>query len=129
MPNPTFRVHMIGRGGRQSAVGMAAYGAGKTLRVSSALAAAAYRAGTTLRDERQQQTYDYSDRDDVRYETILAPDHAPGWAVDREALAVVLEERVDDAGADGRHEAIISGRGVIEREARAGPRRESDDTA
>ena len=93
MPNPTFRMSIIGRGGRRSSVGMAAYGSGKTLRVKSVLAPAAYRSGQPLRDYQQQKVYDYSDREDVRYETILAPAHVPDWATDREALWNAVEAR------------------------------------
>lgn len=108
MPNPTFRVNIIGRGGRRSAVGMAAYGSGKTLRVRSALAAAAYRAGETLRDHQQQQVYDYTDRDDVRHETILAPAHVPDWATDREALWNAVEARETRKDAQLARSIIIA---------------------
>ncbi len=93
MPIPTFHMSVIGRGGRRSAVGLAAYGAGKTIRVRSMVAASAYRAGEVLRDTRQQEVYDYSDRDDVRFETILAPAHAPDWVMDRETLWNAVETR------------------------------------
>lgn len=72
---------------------MAAYGSGKTLRVRSVVAAASYRSGQPLRDYQQQQVYDYSERDDVRYESILAPSYVPDWAMERETLWNAVEAR------------------------------------
>ncbi|MEO1420044.1 MAG: MobA/MobL family protein [Pseudomonadota bacterium] len=53
----------------------------------SAVAGAAYRAGEKLRDDRLGRSSDYSRRShDVRETFILAPDGAPAWAMNREAL-------------------------------------------
>jgi len=65
----------------------------------SVVAAAAYRAGAALTDERQGLTPDYSRRGDVRETIILAPENAPAWARDRQALwtAVDAAEKRKDA--------------------------------
>lgn len=52
----------------------------------SSVGAAAYRTGTKLKNERDNLTHDYTKRDDVEYTEIMAPDHAPEWATDRERL-------------------------------------------
>ncbi|MEM9952465.1 MAG: MobQ family relaxase [Chloroflexota bacterium] len=93
MPNPTYRVHLIGRGARRSSVGMASYQSGKTLRVKSVVSAAAYRSGEPLHDRQQEVTYDYADREDVKYVALLAPDHSPAWAYEREELWNRVEQR------------------------------------
>ncbi|MEO1162857.1 MAG: MobQ family relaxase [Chloroflexota bacterium] len=75
---------------------MAAYGSGQSLKVKSIVAAASYRAGEPLFDQKLEKTFDYSDREDVIYTTILAPKHvhenAP-WALDRETLWNAVEAR------------------------------------
>ncbi|MAS36074.1 MAG: hypothetical protein CL610_18850 [Anaerolineaceae bacterium] len=91
MPVATYSVHILGRGSGRSAVRQSAYGSGKTLRVSSALAAASYRSGEPLRDQQQEKTFDYSGREDVVHTEILAPDHAPEWAYNREVLHNTVE--------------------------------------
>ncbi len=52
----------------------------------SVVAAAAYRSGERLADEISGQTFDYRARGGVVESFILAPDHAPSWAHDRERL-------------------------------------------
>ena len=52
----------------------------------SVVAAAAYRSGERLDDEITGQTFDYRARGGVVESFILAPDHAPAWAHDRERL-------------------------------------------
>lgn len=65
----------------------------------SAVAGAAYRAGVALYDERREQRQNYTGRSpDVRESIILAPDDAPDWVFDREALwnaAEAAEKRKD----------------------------------
>ena len=65
----------------------------------SAVAAAAYRAAERLQDARQERMVDFSPRArDVRETLILAPEGAPAWASNREALwnrAEAAERRVD----------------------------------
>lgn len=63
------------------------------------MAAAAYRAGERLTDERQGLVHDYSRRSDVRETFILAPEGAPAWVYDRQALwtAVDAAEKRKDA--------------------------------
>ena len=52
---------------------------------------AAYISGERLRDERTGREFDYSDRPDVVYKEIMAPDGAPTWAKDRARLWNELE--------------------------------------
>ena len=52
----------------------------------SAVAAAAYRAGEKLKDERCGLLCDYSRKQGVEHSEIVAPENAPAWATDREAL-------------------------------------------
>jgi hypothetical protein len=52
----------------------------------SAVAAAAYRLGECLQDERYDQTHDYTRRSGVVDSFTLAPEDAPDWALDPEAL-------------------------------------------
>lgn len=52
----------------------------------SAVAAAAYRAGEKLYEARMMQTHDYQRKRGIVQSEILAPDHAPLWVYDREAL-------------------------------------------
>lgn len=59
----------------------------------SAVACAAYRAGQALADERTRLIHDYTRKGGVAHEEILAPDDAPGWAGDREALWNQVERR------------------------------------
>ncbi|HTT76560.1 MAG TPA: Ti-type conjugative transfer relaxase TraA [Candidatus Binataceae bacterium] len=65
----------------------------------SAVAAAAYRSGSELRDQRQGQTFDYSDKPHVVHSEILLPDGAPEWMADRSQLwnAAELGERRKDS--------------------------------
>ena len=65
----------------------------------SCVAAAAYRAGAKLEDERQGLIHDYSRRQDVRETFILAPQEAPAWVTDRQALwtAIDAAEKRKDA--------------------------------
>lgn len=65
----------------------------------SVMAAAAYRAGVALDDARQNMRHDYTQRRDVLHAEILAPDHAPAWALDRQALwsSVDAAEKRKDA--------------------------------
>jgi len=65
----------------------------------SCVAAAAYRSGEKLEDARQGLTHDYTRRHDVRETWILAPEGAPAWVQDRQALwtAVDAAEKRKDA--------------------------------
>ncbi len=65
----------------------------------SVVAAAAYRAGTMLVDERTGWAHNYSRRHDVRETFIMAPNQAPDWVEDRQALwsAVDHAEKRKDA--------------------------------
>lgn len=64
----------------------------------SAPAAAAYRAGAKLHDARQGRTFDYVRREGVVHTEIRAPEAAPAWMRDRQALwdgAEAAEKRRD----------------------------------
>jgi MobA/MobL family len=52
----------------------------------SAVAGAAYRSGTVLHETRTMQTHDYQRKRGIVQSGILAPDNAPQWVYDREAL-------------------------------------------
>lgn len=97
-----FDVQIISRGQSKSAVASASYRSGKRLKqnapMRSALAAASYRSGQTLYDEREQKTFDYTRKEDVRHSEILAPRNAPAWVKDRQTLwntVEALEKRKD----------------------------------
>ena len=57
----------------------------------SAIAAAAYRSGSTLECERYGVTQNYSRKQGVVESFILAPENAPEWVQDREALWNAVE--------------------------------------
>lgn len=57
----------------------------------SSVAAAAYRAGEALVDERTGVTHDYSRKHGVFHAEIRAPEQAPDWVFDREALWNAVE--------------------------------------
>jgi Ti-type conjugative transfer relaxase TraA len=68
-------------------------------RGQSIAAAAAYRSGSRLRDERYGLTHDYTRNRPATHAEIMAPDGAPIWVHDREALwnRVEAGERRKDA--------------------------------
>src|ERR1700677_675953 len=57
----------------------------------SAVAAAAYRSASEFTDQRQGQSFDYSDKAGVIHSEILLPEGAPEWMRDREALWNAVE--------------------------------------
>ncbi|MBI1331468.1 MAG: hypothetical protein GC165_01165 [Armatimonadetes bacterium] len=59
----------------------------------SAVACAAYRAGDKLHDRRYGATHDYVPRRGIPENGIVAPQHAPVWARNREELWNRVEER------------------------------------
>jgi Ti-type conjugative transfer relaxase TraA len=64
----------------------------------SAVAAAAYRSASAFTDQRQGQSFDYSDKSGVIHSEILLPEGAPEWMRDREQLwnaAEAAEKRRD----------------------------------
>lgn len=65
----------------------------------SATAAAAYRSAERLVDSRTDSVHDYTRKGGVDFTTVLAPDAAPAWMLDRSALwnAVEAAERRKDA--------------------------------
>lgn len=58
----------------------------------SATGAAAYRAAEVVRDERTGIVHDYTRKGGVEHREILAPDNAPAWMRDREALWNAVEK-------------------------------------
>ena len=58
----------------------------------SSVGAAAYRSGERLTNERDGLTHDYTHKQGVAHKEILAPDHAPEWARDREQLWNAVEK-------------------------------------
>jgi ATP-dependent exoDNAse (exonuclease V) alpha subunit len=78
------------------ALGRAAKVGGATRR--SVVAAAAYRSGERLYDSSQDKWFSF-DKPDVIHKEIIAPDQAPAWVFDRQALwnAVERAERRGDA--------------------------------
>ncbi|MEE4380103.1 MAG: MobQ family relaxase [Candidatus Competibacteraceae bacterium] len=63
----------------------------------SAIACAAYRHGERFHDLRTGQVMDYSRRNGVVDSMMLAPDHAPSWVYDREALWNRVEARENNS--------------------------------
>jgi ATP-dependent exoDNAse (exonuclease V) alpha subunit len=63
------------------------------------VAAAAYRSASELHDQRQGQTFDYSDKPHVVHSEIILPEGAPAWMADRSQLrnAVELGEKRKDS--------------------------------
>ena len=64
----------------------------------SAVAGAAYRSGMVLRDVMTGQTHDYQRKRGIVQSEIIAPENAPAWTHDREALwnhAELAEKRRD----------------------------------
>jgi Ti-type conjugative transfer relaxase TraA len=65
----------------------------------SAVAAAAYRSASELHDQRQGQSFDYSDKPHVVHSEIMLPEGAPAWMAERSQLwnAVELGEKRKDS--------------------------------
>ncbi len=61
----------------------------------SAVASAAYRAGEKLTDDRQQLSWDFTQKRGVQHAEIVLPENAPAWASDRAALWNAAELRED----------------------------------
>ncbi len=64
----------------------------------SAVAAAAYRSASAFTDQRQGQSFDYSDKSGVVHSEIFSPTGAPAWMSNRETLwnaAEAVERRRD----------------------------------
>ena len=57
----------------------------------SSVSAAAYRSGQVLFDERQGRYHHYTQKKDVVYTAILAPEVVPNWATNRETLWNAVE--------------------------------------
>ncbi len=74
----------------------------------SAVAAAAYRAGEKLINERDGLTHDYTHKKEVDHSEILAPDHAPEWARDREKLWNEVERSENRKDANTAREIEVA---------------------
>lgn len=108
MPVATYKIDIMGRGSGRSAQKQSAYGSGtKVIKVQSVVGAASYRAGETLRDQQLGLSFDYSERDDVRHTGILAPDHAPAFVHDRQALWNAVDQREKHVNAQLARAIII----------------------
>lgn len=59
----------------------------------SAVAAASYRSRSEIHDKRQGLNFDYSNKKDLGYSEILAPEDSPEWVYDRSELWNRVEER------------------------------------
>jgi Ti-type conjugative transfer relaxase TraA len=68
----------------------------------SAVAAAAYRSASEFTDQRQGQSFDYSDKSGVVHTEILLPEGAPEWMRDRERLWNAVE------AGELRHDAQVA---------------------
>src|SRR5262249_54865988 len=64
---------------------------------SYSIARAAYNAREKLIDERTGQIKDYRYIGEAEWTGIFAPDHAPPWAMDRQALWNAVERREDQS--------------------------------
>lgn len=75
----------------------------------SATAAAAYRAGVEIEDERTGLVHDYTRKQGVEHQEIVAPDDVPAWARDRAALwnAAEAAERRKDAKVAREYEIAL----------------------
>jgi hypothetical protein len=85
----------------------------------SAVAASAYRLGECLHDHRLGETYDYTRRSGVVTAFTVAPDHAPDWVHDPEALwnaAEAAENRINSQVAREYELSLPSSVSADERE-------------
>lgn len=73
----------------------------------SSVAAAAYRAGEKLRDERTGTLHDYTRKGQIEAKGIEAPQNAPDWARDREALWNQVEESEKRKDAQVAREVVL----------------------
>ena len=90
-----FDAQVLSRGGGKSSVRAASYRSGVKLKqgreIRSTVASASYRSGQRLYDEKTQQTFDYTRKEDIKHSEILAPKNAPDWVFDREKLWNAVE--------------------------------------
>jgi hypothetical protein len=96
MAHANIHLNAITRSGGKSAVGASAYRSGRAITSTSVVAAAAYRSGECLQDHRdvaEKKTYDYTRKQNILASGMLAPDHAPEWARDREKYWNAVEAR------------------------------------
>lgn len=74
----------------------------------SVVAAAFYRAGERGTDRRLGKTFDYSRKTNIAAAFIVAPEQAPGWATNREALWNAVEAHEKRGDAQVGREVLIS---------------------
>ena len=74
----------------------------------SAVASAAYRHAEKFTDLREAKTHDYSNKKDVIDSIILAPEGAPAWATQREALWNLVEKSENRKDAQVAREVEVA---------------------
>jgi len=74
----------------------------------SAVASAAYRHADKFTDLREAKNYDYRNKKDVIDSIILAPENAPAWATQREALWNLVEKSENRKDAQVAREVEIA---------------------
>jgi hypothetical protein len=109
----TYRFEIVppvSRRGGRSVIAASAYQNGEKLRdyPRSAVEAATYQSGERLHDERAQATHDYRRRGGVLHTEILAPENAPPWAYNREALWNIVDKAEKRKDAQLARPLIIS---------------------
>jgi len=57
----------------------------------SSVAASAYRSGEAIKDEKQNLTFDYTNKQNIIHTEIITPDNAPEWATNRAKLWNMVE--------------------------------------
>jgi hypothetical protein len=102
-----FKVHS--RGGGAKAASAAAYRSGTRVvgRSTSAVRAAAYRAGGILTDV-AGEVHDFTKKQGVVWNSILAPDNAPSWVYERNRLWNTVEQAEKRKDAQLFREAELS---------------------
>lgn len=74
----------------------------------SSVSAAAYRAGVRLEDERTGLIHDYTRKQGVEHSRMYAPETAPDWAHDREALWNAVEAKENRSNSTTAHELEVA---------------------
>lgn len=89
-----IHVNAISRSDGKNSVAASAYRSGR-----SVVAAAAYRAGEKLQDKQVEKTFDYTRKQHIEAQAVLAPEQAKDWARDRQSYwnAVEAYEKRKDA--------------------------------
>lgn len=102
-----IHLNAISRSKGRSAVGASAYRSGSSVTSRSVVAAAAYRSGEKLQDEKADKTFDYTRKNHVEAQAMLAPEQAKDWARDRQSYWNAVEDREKRKDALLAKEAIL----------------------